>query len=311
MHAIPWLSDDEEKEIIFSADLSLMHLFASKQRRTFDLKGKPFSRYMLAERLGAPVNNNLKGNSVTPSAQFKNEFVPIANLSNVSVEVSATIQAELTAMFTFVCDKFSWDIGYNFWARTCENLKLRGNHAFENNTKWALKGDSHVFGYDRGAAGAGPLAGPVALSATQNDATINAGLNFNADRTVAQAILNPGIDNPHNATGDANGGSANNPLSAEPNAASTSIQTSVNPVFISSTDIDVCERRSSGMSSKLFTHFSYAWKERKNWIPYIGIGGEAEFSHNSSATCNGGTCDNCISCAISQWGVWLKGGMTF
>ena len=309
-HAMPWKSEDEEKEIIFSADLSLMHLFASKQRRTFDLKGKPFSRYMLAERLGTPLNNNLKGNGTAPSAQFQNEFAPIANLSNVGVEVSATIQAELTAMLTFVCDHFSWDVGYNFWARTCENLKLRGPHEFENNTQWALKGDSHVFGFDRGAAGAGPLAGAVALSATQNGATINAGQNFTANRTVAQAILNPGVDNPQNATGDGSGGSADNPLSAEPNAASLSIQTSINPVFISSRDIDVCERRSSGMSSKLFTHFSYAWKERKNWIPYLGIGGEAEFHHNSSNKCEQ-ACDQCISCAISQWGVWIKGGMTF
>lgn len=311
LHGIPWKSKDEEKEIIFTADLSLMHLFASRQRRTFDLKNKPFSRYMLAERMGTTIKNNLQGDGTAPSAQFRNEFAPVANLSNVCVEVSATIQAELTAMMTLVCDNFSWDFGYNFWARTCENLKLRETSVFENNTTWALKGDSHVFGFDRGAAGAGPLAGAVGLSATQNNATIHAGQNFTSDRTVAQAILNPGINNPKNATGDGSGGASSNPLSAEPNDASLTIQTSINPVFISSTDLDVCERRSRGSSSKLFTNFSYAWKERKSWIPFIGIGGEAEFHHNGSGTNCAEDCGNCISCAISQWGIWIKGGMTF
>ncbi len=308
---VPWRSEDEEKQIILSANLNLMHLFASRQRGTFDLKGKPFSRYMLIERLGTPIQDNLKGNGTPPSAQFRNEFTPVANLSNLCVEVSATIQAELTGMLTLVCDNFSWDVGYNFWARTCENIKLRSVSAFENNSKWALKGDAHVFGFDRGAAGADPLVGAIALSATQNNATIKSGTNFTANRTIAQAIINPGIDNPQNATGDATGGTNDHALSAEPNDESLTIQTSVDPIFIASTDIDVCERRTRGLSSKLFTHFSYAWRKRKNWVPYLGIGGEAEFNHNATDNCKNDACDSCISCALSQWGVWIKGGMTF
>lgn len=307
---IPWQSTDEEKKIIITTDISVTHLFAARQKRTFDLKGKPFSRYMLIERLGTPITNNLKGNGTVPCAQFTNEFLPVANLSRLCVDVSATIQAELTALLTFVCDNFSWDIGYNFWARSCENIKLRGVNPFENNTKWALKGDAHVFGFDRGAAGAGPLNGAVALSATQNNATITSGTNFTEDRTIAQAILNPGIDNPKNGTGDASGGMANNPLSAEPNATALTIQTSINPVLLDAFAVDVCERRSRGLSSKLFTHFSYSWLERKEWVPYLGLAGEVEFNHNGSTPCDT-NCDECISCAISQWGVWLKGGMTF
>ncbi len=309
-HGIAWLSDDEEKQIIITGDISLTHLFAARQQRTFDLKGKPLSRYMLIERLGTPIIDNLKGNGTVPSAQFKNEFLPVANLSKLCVDVSATIQAEITALLTFVCDHFSWDIGYNFWGRTCENLNLRGVNPFENNTKWALKGDTHVFGFDRGAAGIGPLVGAVPLSGTQNNAIINSGTNFTASNTIAQAILNPGIDNPQDATGDASGGAADNPLSAEPNDASLTIQTSVNPIFLDSFSIDVCERRSRGLSSTLFTHFSYAWIERKQWTPYLGFGGEVEFNHNGSISCDT-DCDECISCAISQWSIWLKGGMTF
>lgn len=305
-----WRSEDQEKQIIFSLDAKATHLFASRQLRTFDLKGKPFSRYMLAQRMGSPVVGNLKGGGTSATAQFMQEFLPVANLTKLCVDVSSNVQAEITALFTFVCDNFSWDLGYNFWARSCENFTLRGPNPFDNNSKWALKGDSHVYGYDRGAAAAGPLVGPVALSATQKNATINSGLNFTADTTVAQGRLNPNIDLAQNATGDASGGSSDNTLSAQPDVADTPIKTSIQPVFLTSDAIDLCEVTARGMSSTLFTHFSYQWKERTSWIPFIGIGGQAEFNHSSSSNCDT-DCSECVSCAISQWGIWLKGGMTF
>lgn len=308
-NGIAWRSNDEEKQLILTANLSLMHLFASRQKRTFDLKGKAFSRYMLIERLGTPIQNNLKGNGTTPSAQFNNEFVPLANLSTLSVDVSATIQTEFTAMLTFASRTCSFDCGYNFWARSCENIHLRGITPFENNTKWALKGDAHVFGFDRGAAGAGPLVGAVALSATEQNATIETGTNFTSDATVAQAILNPHIDNPQDATGDASGGASNDPLSAEPDDASISIKTSVNPEFISACDIDVCEHRTKGLSSSVFAHVNYTWADQDRWIPYLGIGAQAEFAHNDNV-CDE-ACGSCFACALSQWEVWLKGGITF
>ena len=309
VHGVPWQSTDESKRIIFTSDLSLTHLFAARQKRTFDLVSKPLSRYMLIERLGTPIKNNLKGNATTPSAQFVNEFLPVANLSTLCVDVSATIQAEVTALLTFVCDNFTWDIGYNLWARTCENLKLRGITPFENNSKWALKGDAQMFGFDKGAAGIGASNGAVPLSATQNNATIESGRN-RVNHTLQQALLNPEIDSPQNATGDATGGMANNPLSAQPDDSILTIQTSINPIFLDSFSLDVCERRTHGFSNKLFTHFSYAWNERTDWIPYIGIGGEIEFAHEPNNSCES-DCDECISCALSQWGIWLKGGMTF
>lgn len=307
-----WQSDDERKQLILFGDANLTHLFKGRQRRTFDLKNKPFSRYMLIEKMGTPITDNLQGNSTAPSAQFKHEFLPVANLSNISVDAKIPLQAEVTACLTFVGNNISWDLGYNFWGRTCEELRLRGLNPFDNNTQWALKGDAHVYGYDRGAAGAGPLVGAIPLSATQSTATIYSGNNFVSPNTVAQAILNPNIDHPRDATGDAANATANHPLSAEPNAASTSIKTSIDPVFLKNTDIDVCERKTSAMSSKLFTHISYTWDEGDDWTPYLGIGGQAEFGHhgNCETTCST-SCERCIRCSLSQWAVWCKGGVTF
>ncbi len=304
-----YASEDESKQIILYGNAIIDHLFSARQERTFDLVKKPFSRYMLIERLGTPITGNLQGSGTVPSAQFVNEFLPVANLTNLRVDVSATIQTELTALLTFVCNRFSWDIGYDFWYRSCEKLNQRGFNPLENNTKWALKGDAHVFGYDRGAAGAGPLVGAVALSGTESTATINSGTNFTSNTTVAQGIKNPGIDNPKNGSGDASGGAANNPLSAAPFSNEITIQTSIDPIFLTGSSVNVCERVTRGMSSKFFTHFSYLWKDREQWKPYIGIGGQVEFNHNGNECAD--DCDSCMTCAISQWGVWFKGGMTF
>lgn len=303
-------SEDRANKIILYLDAIISHLFSGRQKRTFDLQGKPFSRYMLMERLSTPITNNLKGNGTTPSAQFFNEYQPVANLSNLSVDVSATIQTELTAMLTFVYGSFSWDIGYNFWYRSCEKLNLRGINGFENNTSWALKGDAFVFGFDRGPAGNDPLIGAVPLSATQSNADINNGLNFTTNRSFADASKNPGIDNPASATGDGNGTVDNNPLSASPDTNLITIQTSLQPVFITTQSLNVCGQLSRGLSNKIFTHFSHEWKQYEHWQPYLGIGGQAEFALNGSDDCEG-RCNNAISSAISQWSIWLKGGLTF
>lgn len=309
-----YCSENRDKQIIFYANAIITHLFASRQRRTLDLAGLPFSRYMLMERLGTPITDNLEGNGTTPSAQFKNEFQPVANLSCINVDVSVGVQTELTALMTCVCNHFSWDIGYNFWYRSCECIKLHGLNPFELSSsdicKWALKGDAQVFGFDRGADGMGALVGAVPLSATESKATIHSGTNFIPSRSFSEAIKNPSIDNPTNATGDASGGSSDHPLSAAPSSAALIIQTSRDPILIGTNAINVCERSTRGMSNKIFTHFNYTWNEREQWIPYIGIGGEVEFNHQPT-NCNEQTCGSCIHCSMSQWGIWIKGGLSY
>lgn len=307
-----WQSYNEDMQLIFFGDATITHLFKGLQRRTLDLKNKPFSRYMLAEQMGTPIEDNLKGNGTAPTAQFLHAVAPIANLTNVRVDSSIAVQGEFTACLTFVCDHISWDLGYNFWGHSCEKVQLNDLNPFANNTQWALKGDAHVYGYDRGAAGAGPLAGAIPLSATQSNATIYSGKNFIASNSIAQALLNPNIDQPRNATGDATNATADNPLSAKPDTAALSINTSLHPVFLKTTDLEVCTHETTALSNTFFTHISYTWDEGDNWTPYCGIGGQVEFGHNGNCTTTTtNNCDTCISTALSQWALWCKGGITF
>ncbi|MGB8366826.1 MAG: hypothetical protein WCD44_00555, partial [Candidatus Babeliales bacterium] len=202
-----WRSEDEDKHWDFIIDADITHLFNSKQRRTFDLNGKPLSRYMLAEKMGTPVQN-LQGRDTvgqgnegisTPSQQFQKEYAPVANFSTRDIKVSAAVQADLVAMFDLTVRGFSWDIGYNFWARSCEKIEFRddcdsscGSTSFPANT-WALKGDAYAVGFAGGDDVNPTIASgmPIPLSATESNATIHTGTNIpnsstnSADNTMA------------------------------------------------------------------------------------------------------------------------------
>jgi hypothetical protein len=319
-------------------------LFKTRQRRTFDLKGKPNSRYMLAERLGTPVAglfaNPLPGNvtgSVAPVAQFKNQFTPVANLTTFDVNVSSGIQADLTLLLNYTRCDHSFDIGYNFWSRSCEKIdyycKCAPRTLLSDGSTWALKGDAAVYGFTQGE-----VVEPIALSATESLATINAGTNTPCGTPFAvEQQANPGIDNAQFAR-DTSGLGFPGSIFAGTAGLRANIQTrtSFNPVFLTENDIDFCGARTRGLSSKVFAHWSYTWNRCECWIPFLGIGGKVEFAHSRNRNCCntninvitapttgvtqtacGLTLDNCRNnrgCSttnISEWGIWLKGGVAF
>ncbi len=199
---ILWRSEDEEKHFGFYFDANLTHMFKNKQTRCFDLCGKPLSRYMLAEKMqpfadvtAAQQIQSTDVPAVDATYQFNNEFAPVANITSLDVDVSVGINADIVAMFNYTSNNWSWDVGYNFWGRSCEKIRLNCDcTGFEENT-WALKGDSQVYGYRDGANSALPL------SATRSEATINGGKNFGTAGVVAGSateaadLLNPGVDN--------------------------------------------------------------------------------------------------------------------
>jgi hypothetical protein len=326
-----WRSEDEESSFGLYVVGNFTHQCSASQTRTFDLKGKPNSRYMLAEQLGTPVNNlwgapaqGSVANATVPAAQFKNAYAPVANLTTLQVKVSSALQADVTALLNYTSCGLSVDVGYNLWARTCEKISLcrkSGPTRLESGTVWALKGDSRVYGFPAADA-VSPAPGPVALSATQSLATINSGTN-----APLNSNLNAGVDNPQFAfftnvndedqlvvaPGD-NGG----PL--------TQLQTSNDPIFLSNANIDFNGARTKGLSNKIFAHLSYTWCECEDIVPFIGIGGKAEFGPRhgepSCATSNCvinvnaqlpqcSDCSSCQRCNLSEWGVWIKGGVFF
>jgi len=348
-HYVFWQSEDEMKQVGFYTDLNVTHLFNARERRCFDLCGKPLSRYMLAADMSQTSTlNNLRGDGVAATNQFAQRFSPVANITDTDVNVSVGAQADLVFWLNYTCGNWSVDAGYNLWVRSCEKIKLLDecdNCATFPEDTWVLKGDAQVFGFMNSASLPLLINEFIPLSASESAATINNGTNFGTEScpTVAQiatAINNPNIDNAALATAGASNVAVNsirNGIVPE-----NQINTSIQPVFISQADINYGGTK--GLSNKLFYNMTYTWNDRENCTPYIGWGGEIEWGSghgkdcgdcnsgcesdcatdcsnscdtDCSSDCGSDDCDNtstngsCERCALSQWGIWAKFGVSY
>jgi len=352
-HVVLNRSIDEEKRWEFYFDANVTHLFKAKQCRTFDLCCKPLSRYMLAAKFSSEVNDlqaadddgfGQPDNPQAPAKQFLGIYSPVANVTTFAVDVSADIQGDIVAMLQHIHGNWSFDLGYNFWGRSCEKIDLRCDCCPFTEGTWGLKGDAFMYGF---TPYVDETAKAVPLSATQSQATICQGTNNwpNGLNGIAWP-QNPGIDNKKLAWDD-----SNNPLLIYDFSANTThqIYTSLDPALISICDIDINGAKTKGISHKFFAAFDYTWRNLEEYVPYIGLGGEIEFGNfNDNSCCNpcnsytsccsyapcnscgpcgstdatnccGPCCSPCYNtdssccnyCALSQWGIWFKGGFAF
>lgn len=313
-HYTMWRNESDDKHLDFVFEADVTHLFNASQMRSFDLIGRPDSRYMLAEKVNLKPTVDLFGNTVADgaagtvtaaSSQFNAEYSPVANFTTREVEVSIGIQGDIVAMLNYTHLGFSWDLGYNYWGMSHEHIELKDSNCaptFPANT-WALKGDAQVYGFraDTGAA--------IPLSGTESLATIHQGTNIPAAGATGIPETNLGVDNHQFAQISSDVPAVIINVSAT--APTEQIQTSIQPVFITVEDLNVTGAETRGTSNKFFTHFSYTWIDREDWIPYLGIGGYAEFGHTGHGDNNGNACNHGISCALSKWAILVKGGVSF
>ena len=62
---------------------------------------------------------------------FNNEYLPVANITTLNVDVDITIQADLVFMFTYTSNNISYNFGYNYWGRSGESIKLQNIDSFK------------------------------------------------------------------------------------------------------------------------------------------------------------------------------------
>lgn len=340
--------ESERSDLSFYLDGYFTHLFSTRQYRTFDLCGSPLSRYMLAMQF-TDTATDLRADSIDmPYAQDRH-FVPIANLSTIPVDVSALFQGEFLFKLAYTYKNLQFDIGYDLWARACEDIKPCRTSALSSHL-WALKGDAFTFGFTGTSTMPGnfSIAQPgIPLSATESEATIFSGTNNYASGLVIEGNQvvwnqNPGIDTQAVAY-NSEGTHLYTHLIGKTGPSATDnwefVGTSSVPQFFSANNLGYNRASTKSYSQKLFMHFNYIF-ECNRWTPYIGLGVEFEFGDmgeefgchqcrksccNSEACasgeCPGGTCCSIkpISCAqetdatasLSQFGIWIKGGLSF
>ena len=297
---ILWRNDDNDDNFFgVWFDANLLHLFSNCQCRSFDFCCKPNSRYMLLEKMGTN-DDEISGpaGTFTPQYQYKKSLIPAINYTTYSLQVKIALQADLALKFGYVNDNCSVDFGYNLWARTGEKYCSDDKCcccACPVDTLYAIKGDSQLYG-----AYTTPVPDEnFALSSSQSKADIHSGENMKLaaiPARVQDSENNFGVDNPELAFKGGVGADLLDSLTS-----GSQVYTSIKPKIVSFGDINFC-KSPSALSHKVFAHFSYAWKDREeDWTPYLGVGCEAEFDGGCSGS----------RFAVSQWGIWLKGGIAF
>lgn len=294
-HVCFWENEGETKRWAFYVDAQIAHLTASKQKRSFDLKNNGVgSRYILLETIDRPVIQGLLINGTPPVNQYIGRLIPAINVTTLKSKISMDVEADVVAKIAYQKNNFEIDFGYNFWGRSEE--KLHGRDMLVEN-KFGLKGDAQLYGFTAQNAA-------VALNATQSKATIFKGqgqgnanfTNTNADNQPALASTAAGILNQLNAADSAtvaNGGLGI--VQAQVNGS--------NPAILLK-DSDINEDSAllpRAISHKIFTYFNYAWDNKEEISPYLGGGLSSEWAHTDAAKNSG----------MSQWAIWIKGGLSY
>lgn len=325
-HYVFYRSEDGEKHFGFYGDLNVTHMFGRSGLHTYDLKNKPNSKYMLAAQFGT---NSLavRGTSTTgvlATQQFAQNYTPVANLTTVNVSVSSAAQIDMIAKFNYTYKNFSFDLGYNLFYRSCQDVDAKSDcdsdcgdalvnlcTSGQENT-WALKGDAQMYGFaiSTGTTTGAPVvvaSQAIPLSATESTATIHGGTNGTNGTVGAFPQTNANIDNAQAAFA---GGATPLALVNATAVTTPAINTSIQPVFLSCSDIDMNGTQS--MSNTLFGNIQYNFKG-DDWTPYLGVGAMVEFGTNSSNCDSSDDCsdNNCSTATASYWGVWVKGGLSF
>lgn len=346
-HATLWRCEENDSYLNLELDANITTLLASRQTRVFDLKNKPNSRYMVAAEHKAQPNAGATAavGAVAPQVEatatqlvndaavvapfvFNNRYAAVANLTAQDVDVKIGVQVDFVAKFVYSYCNWDFGLGYNLWTTSCEKFKDRKN-CTPFPTTWTLKGDAYAYGFGPLTAGGTNTQQPVALAFSQNTATIYKGNNV-GNTTVPAAGINTadrnfGVDFPTLAF-NFNDTAAQAVTTQVTNAApDLDFQTNYSnaPIFIKSTDID--RQGNKTFSNKVFGHIDYSWpaEDEDCWGFFVGLGGEGEFGNTSNKQdCNGSSsssnssscntsCGTCRRSTLSQWGVWIKGGVTF
>ena len=150
-----------------------------------------------------------------------------------------------------------------------------------------MKGDAYLYGY-KGEM----YEESVPLSSSQRAASIYSGTNAK-EEDASDRDRNKGVDEPQLAWD-------NTDALCRCQDGTSQLYTSIQPKLVSSCDVNFC-KSPSALTHKFFSHYSYTWKDRDDTlIPFLGVGYEIEFGRNTGKRIG-----------ISQWGVWLKGGVSF
>ena len=291
-------NEEGNSRLLLSVDTQLRHQFYRRVKRSYDLVGKPLSRYMLAERLSEPSSifgEPDTGPDILAIQQFKNVLAPVANITTFEIDVKTPLVGNIAPVLTYVQKDIYASLGYSFSIISpqkvelvCEQKDGCGRLAKEPET-WALKGDAHVIGFES------QTDNPISLSATQSVATIATGLNYLASIDLEDSRDNIHIDNALLAK------TASTNVNTFPGGDQT--RTSIQPIFISMDDVQIEPELDRFITHQLFLSITNIFSKKAKLRPYVTLGGSIAINQDLTR----GT----RSIVLSQYSLWVFGGFNF
>lgn len=118
-----WTSADGDKNIRYELANHTEILFKRDQRRSFDLKNKPWSRYLpvyATQEEAQEAANLLAANPL----HAQNMATPGINVFTQEVKVTPGLTHDINTAFVFTCRRFQAEVGYNFLAKRAEKVEL-------------------------------------------------------------------------------------------------------------------------------------------------------------------------------------------
>lgn len=299
-HRLVWQSEDGFNFTGFWIDGYFTHLFADEQCRSYDFIGNPGSRYTLLSVIAPVTQTDVEIAGVPISQQYQRRLIPAINLTTLSSKISMKVQIDLVAKWSLKYNGIEYDLGYNFWYRSPEQLHKRGCIG----SRLGLKGDAQLYGFVSAASPGFVVDQPLPLNVTQHSATLFGGQGA-GNFAAGVAFANANADNPALAS-DGSG----NPLYQLNSAdavtlgiAQVQINASNGPILLTDNMIDVCSALNpKALSHKIFGNIGRTWEQPNVSVaPFLNVGVELEWR-------SGNAPDNS---AISQWGIWFKGGLSY
>lgn len=155
-----WEKDGTQRADFF-ANVTMTHLFKSRQHRSFDFCANGFgSRYILLKQFDE-------------NGVYTGTTLPAINITTLACDVSMDFQLDAVFMFDYRYERFGFDIGYEAWLRSHEKICLREPTPFVANN-YGFKGIQDVREMDG------------MTNATQSTATLG-GNAFNQQAAVADS----------------------------------------------------------------------------------------------------------------------------
>jgi hypothetical protein len=310
---------------------NVTHLFKNIQIRSFDFKQNGLmSRYLLLKEIDTVSNitNAYTGN-----------LINAIDITTRQAAVRIPVKGDASLKLAYRNNGFLFDIGYNLYGLAQEKLCIQqGNpcasSAFRPNVRYVIQGLQPTQGFSACAGspltttpqvvninasnsaatmykavtqptgnetvlevvpGAAQLTaiGSVAANPAAGN-TLGQGINLVACASTAGLVLNPAGALAYGATGVVASGIANYTATATINDQPIDGSFSYN-------DTAILDTRSGAakaiVTQKIFGFIGYTAPADRG---FIGVGGEVEFDGNGAS--RGGH---------NQWGVWLKGGLSF